>query len=295
LEVQYADYAVWQRERLSGEVLEEQIRYRRGQLEGAPVVTQMPTDRVRPAVQSYRGASEWVELKGEMKEGLREMRVREGATMFMVMLGAFKVLMYRYSGQEDVVVGTPIANRTRKEVEGLIGFFVNTLVMRSRIEGEMSFREVLVREKEVAIGAYGHQEVPFEKLVEELQPERDLSYTPMFQVMFILQNAPVTAFHLPGLTLTPLNPYMSATHFDLTLNVIEEEGQLICLMEYNTDLFDATTITRILQHYRTILAAVVENPDVRVIDIPLDVNDQQAGFDMKLELEARYEDDQFVF
>src|SRR5215217_1019388 len=184
LPVQYADYAVWQREQLAGEVLDRQLAYWKERLAGAPELLELPTDHPRPAVQTYRGATVLVELSLQLLERLQALGQSEGATLYMVLLGAFQVLLGKYAGSEDVVVGTPIAGRTRRETEELIGFFVNTLVLRTDLSGNPSFRETLRRVREVTLGAYAHQEVPFEKLVAELQPERSLSHSPLFQVMF---------------------------------------------------------------------------------------------------------------
>jgi condensation domain-containing protein len=202
LPVQYADYAVWQREWLSGEVLEEQLDYWRRQLAGAPPALGLPTDRPRPQVATYHGAVEKFELSAELSESLKKLGRSEGATPFMTLLAAFYALLYRYSGQEEIVVGSPVAGRTRAETEGLIGFFVNTLALRTDLRGNPRFVELLKRVREVCLGAYGHQEVPFEKLVAELQPGRDMSRHPFFQVMFVLQNVPLEPLELPGLTLT---------------------------------------------------------------------------------------------
>ncbi|MFL5539299.1 MAG: condensation domain-containing protein, partial [Longimicrobiaceae bacterium] len=189
LPVQYADYAVWQREQLTGEALDRQLSYWRERLAGAPELLELPTDHPRPAVQTYRGATVPVGLSLELLERLQALGQSEGATLYMTLLGAFQVLLGKYAGSGDVVVGSPIAGRTRGEVEGLIGFFVNTLVLRTDLGGDPSFRKVLRRVREATLGAYEHQEVPFEKLVAELQPERSLSHSPLFQVLFTLQNA----------------------------------------------------------------------------------------------------------
>ncbi|HEU4562015.1 MAG TPA: condensation domain-containing protein, partial [Longimicrobium sp.] len=199
LPLQYADYAVWQREQLAGEVLERQLAYWRARLAAAPELLELPTDRPRPPVQTYRGATVPVNFSPELLERLRALGRSEGATLYMTLLGAFQVLLSKYAGSEDVVVGSPIAGRTRKEVEELIGFFVNTLVLRTDLSGDPSFREVLRRARGVTLGAYEHQEVPFERLVAELQPERSLSHSPLFQVMFALQNAEGRGGDLPGL------------------------------------------------------------------------------------------------
>src|SRR6185295_19123442 len=225
LAVQYADYAVWQREWLAGEVLEGQLEYWRRQLAGAPAVLELPTDRPRPRVQSYRGATSEFRLGAELTAGLKELLRRSGVTLFMTLLAGFEVLLWRLSGQEDICVGTAIANRTRRETEGVIGFFVNTLVLRVGVSGELSFRELLGRVREVCLGAYGHQEVPFERLVEELRPERSLSHSPLFQVAFGLDNAPRAELQLPGLRLSGMELEDEVVRFDLTLWVNEEAGE----------------------------------------------------------------------
>ncbi|HIP96962.1 MAG TPA: non-ribosomal peptide synthetase, partial [Anaerolineae bacterium] len=221
LPVQYADFACWQREWLQGEVLDRQLAYWKEQLGNRPLMLDLPTDRPRPAVQSWRGATERFALPTELSKKLRTLSREEGATLFMTLLAAFQTLLYRYTGQEDVSVGTAIANRNRAEIEGLIGFFVNTLVMRTNLSGEPSFREVLKRVREVALGAYTHQDLPFEMLVEALQPERDLSHAPLFQAAFALQNTPMETLELPGLTLSPLDVDSGTAKFDLTLVMAE--------------------------------------------------------------------------
>src|SRR5829696_8124404 len=269
LPVQYADYAVWQREYLSGEVLNAQVEYWRERLTGAAPVLELPADRVRPAVQSYRGAAARFEVSREVSEGLKELAHAEGVTLFMTLLAAFKVLLYRYTGQEDIVVGSPIAGRTRAEVENLIGFFVNTLVLRTDLSGGPSFRELLGRVRETALGAYAHQDVPFEKLVEELQPERDLSHTPLFQVLFVLQNASLDQLHLEGLELHPLEVNSEKAKFDLTFTVVEESDGLRAILRYNTDLFEAATIERMMDHFQVLLEGILINPEKSVSQLPL--------------------------
>src|SRR5215212_8316317 len=255
LPVQYADYAVWQRDYLRGEVLNAQVEYWRERLTGAAPVLDLPADRVRPAVQSYRGAAARFEVSREVSEGLKELGQREGVTLFMTLLAAFKVLLYRYTGQEDIVVGSPIAGRTRAEVEHLIGFFVNTLVLRTDLSGGPTFRELLGRVRETALGAYAHQDVPFEKLVEELQPERDMSHTPLFQVLFVLQNALRDELELPNLELHPLEVNSEKAKFDLSLFMTEQEQGLKGVFVYSTDLFEPETIERLLGHFRILLEA----------------------------------------
>ena len=218
LPIQYADFAVWQREWLQGEVLEKQLGYWRKQLEGAPALLELPTDRPRPAMQSYRGAVMPWELPKPLLVALRELSRREGATLFMTLLAGFQTLLHRYTGGDDILVGSPIAGRNRMEIEPLIGIFVNTLVLRGDLSGNPSFRTFLGRTREAALGAYAHQDLPFERLVEELHPERDLSRSPFFQVMFVLQNAPREAAALAGLEVTPMPIDSGTSKFDLTLS-----------------------------------------------------------------------------
>ncbi|HEX2271943.1 MAG TPA: condensation domain-containing protein, partial [Pyrinomonadaceae bacterium] len=217
LNVQYADYAAWQRQWLQGATLEQQIGYWKEQLDGAPPVLPLLTDRPRPAVQTFRGAQIPLEFSEELTTNLKELAQREDATPFMILLAAFQLLLSRYSGEQDISVGVPVAGRNRLETEALIGFFVNTLVMRTQVREELSFRDLLGNVKEVTLGAYAHQDVPFEKLVEELHPERSLSHTPLFQVMFSLQNAPAGALELEGLQLRAAEVDTETVKFDLTL------------------------------------------------------------------------------
>ena len=240
--MQYADYAVWQREQLGGEVLDRQLSYWRERLAGAPELLELPTDHPRPAVQSYRGTREAVELPGELLERLRALGRSEGATLYMTLLGAFQVLLSKYSGGEDVVVGSPIAGRTRREVEELIGFFVNTLVLRTDLSGDPSFRETLRRVRDVTLGAYENQELPFERLVAELQPERSLSHSPLFQVLFQLQNAGDAGTGIPGVRTGSVESVVSTTQFDLHLAFAEGPGGLRAVLTYSTDLFERSTM-----------------------------------------------------
>ena len=225
LPVQYADYAVWQRQWLQGEALEAQLNYWKDKLGGELPVLELPTDRPRPAVQTHRGAMESLALPKELTDALQAMSRREGVTLFMTLLAAFKTLLYRLTGQEDIIVGTPIAGRNRTELEGLIGFFMNTIVMRTDLSGQPTFRELLGRVRETALGAYAHQDMPFEKLVEELAPERDLSRTPLFQVFFnhIVAMGDKAA-QLPGLEAEAVGGLDQESKFDMTLHVLEGEG-----------------------------------------------------------------------
>ena len=272
LAVQYADYAVWQREWLQGEVLNRQLSYWKQQLEQAPAALELPTDRPRPPVQSYCGARQGFRLSDELSRGLQDLSRREGATLFMTLLAAFQVLLSRYSNQEDVSVGTPIAGRQQRETEGLIGFFVNMLVMRAQVQGGGSFRELLQQVREMSLGAYAHQEMPFEKLVEEMGVERELSRSPLFQVLFVLQNAPMPPLSLSGLTLTIVEVESSTSKFDLLLAMTETTEGLAGTIEYNTNLFDASTITRMLGHFENLLEAIVADPSQRISNLPLLTN-----------------------
>ncbi|MFL5358250.1 amino acid adenylation domain-containing protein, partial [Archangium sp.] len=269
LPIQYADYAAWQRGWLQGEVLEEQLAFWRRQLTGAPESLELPTDRPRPAVQSFRGAQQPVALPRELSEALKSLAQREGVTPFMALLAAWQVLLSRYSGQDDISVGSPIAGRTRGETEGLIGFFVNTLVLRTKLEGNPTFREVLGQVRETTLGAYAHQDVPFEKLVDALQPQRSLGRTPLFQVMFILQNAPIAELALPGLALQPVPVENQTSRFDLTLTLEETKEGFRGTLDYSTDLFDATTVARLAGHLRRLLESIVADPRQRISALPL--------------------------
>jgi amino acid adenylation domain-containing protein len=270
LAVQYADYAVWQREQLKGEALERHLSYWREQLAGAPELLELPTDHPRPAVQTYRGVSVPVELSLELLERLQALGRSEEATLYMVLLGAFQVLLSKYSGSEDVVVGSPIAGRTRAEVEALIGLFVNTLVLRTDLSGDPSFREVLRRAREVTLKAYEHQEVPFEKLVAELQPERSLSHTPLFQVMFALQNTEGRGgAGLPGLEVSGVGSAMEIAKFDLSMELAATPHGLRGWLSYSTDLFERGTVDRMLGHLERVLEQVAANADVRLSELEL--------------------------
>jgi amino acid adenylation domain-containing protein len=269
LSVQYTDFAVWQREWLQGQVLEKQIAYWKQHLSGAPSLLELPTDRPRPPVQGFRGTREQFALPKDLREALLALSHQEEATLFMTLLAAFEVLLHRYSRQSDLVVGTPIANRNQPGLESLIGFFVNTLVLRTDLSGNPTFRDLLRRVRKVAVGAYAHQDLPFEMLVEALQPERTLSHTPLFQVVFALQNTPMPSLELPGLTLNPWGTDTGTSQFDLILSVTETDQGMIETVEYNTDLFDAATIAHMMTQYQVLLNSIATNPDLRIADIPL--------------------------
>ncbi|WP_426746469.1 amino acid adenylation domain-containing protein [Myxococcus faecalis] len=268
--LQYADYSHWQRELLRGDVYTRHLEYWRTQLAGAPPRLELPTDRVRPLMQAHRGAGHLVTLDADLHERLRALGQRVGATPFMVMLAAFDVLLYRATGQEDLVVGTPIANRGRPELEGLIGFFVNTLVLRTQLSGALGFQDVLARVREVTLGAYAHQDIPFEKLVEELQPERNLGSNPLFQVMFSFQSAErPQGSASPGGPEAPRVP-TTTSKFDLTLSVAEApRGGAFALFEYDTELFEPETVTRMGSHFLALLHAIVLAPAQPISRLPL--------------------------
>jgi amino acid adenylation domain-containing protein len=269
LAIQYGDYAVWQRRWLQGEILQRQIDWWKASLSGAPAVIDLPTDRPRPAVQSYHGATHTFTIPAEIASAVNALSRQESATLFMSLLAAFNVLLSRYSNQEDICVGTPIANRTRAEVESLIGFFVNTLVMRTDLSGGPSFRELLRRVREKSLQAYAHQDMPFEMLVEAIQPERNLSHTPLFQVMFVLDNAPMQPVRLPDVTLSPVTTDAGTATFDLTLSVSEITNGLACSLEYNSDLFDQATIEQFAGHYIQLLRGVTATPDAAIHVLPM--------------------------
>ncbi|HEY4588718.1 MAG TPA: condensation domain-containing protein, partial [Thermoanaerobaculia bacterium] len=269
LPVQYADFAAWQRDWLRGEALAAQLGWWRRRLAGAPAVIELPADRPRPAVQRARGGRLAYALPAELSQRLQTLVRAEGATLFMALLAGFQALLARTTGGEDLPVGTPIANRNRIETEGLIGFFVNTLVLRGDLAGDPSFRALLRRSREAALGAYAHQDVPFEKLVEELRPERDLSHAPLFQAMVILQNAPPAALDLPALTAAPQSADNGTTKFDLRLSLMETAAGLAGSLVYNRDLFDGATVARLGGYLETLLAAAVADPGLPLSALPL--------------------------
>lgn len=279
LPIQYSDFAVWQREWLQGQALETQTVYWKKQLSGAPAVLELPTDRPRPALQTFNGACHSIFLPQKLSDALAELSRQTGSTEFMTLLAAFQTLLRRYANQEDIVLGTPIANRTRRETEDLIGFFVNTLVIRTDLSGNPSFRELLGRVREVALQAYAHQDLPFEKLVEEVKPERSLSHMPLFQVMVVYQNAPEISLTLPSLDVQDFNLEGGTAKVDLSLYVGQTAEGMRLTFEYNTDLFNATTIERMSRHFETLLAAAVANPDQRIGELSLldDVDRRQLA------------------
>ncbi|MBD0370018.1 MAG: amino acid adenylation domain-containing protein, partial [Pyrinomonadaceae bacterium] len=279
LSIQYADYTVWQREQMQGEMLEAQLSYWREQLRDAPAVLELPTDHARPAIQTYRGASQSFELSERLSEELKQMSRREGVTLFMTLLSAFKVLLSRYSGQEDIVVGTPIAGRTRRETEGLIGFFINTLALRTDLSGEPSFRELMKRVREVSLGAYAHQDLPFERLVEEISPERTLSHAPVFQVMFNLlnHNDVDTLIKLPSLTVETTAPLdTSVSKFDMTLYALERDKKIQFDLVYNSHLFEDSRMVEMSGQLRLLLSQIAANPSESIKSLSLVTREAEA-------------------
>jgi amino acid adenylation domain-containing protein len=292
LTIQYADFAVWQRQWLQGETLEKQLAYWREKLGGELPVLDLLTDRPRPPVQTYRGSAEERILSAEVTERLKQVSTENGATLFMTLLAAFNVVLWRYTRQQDILIGSPIANRNRTEIEGIIGFFVNTLVLRSTVNPEMSFREFLAQVRETTLGAYGHQDVPFERLVEELQPERTLNRPPLFQVMLTLQTW--EEMHLDGLEMTSMNTKREVTKFDLSLFLSETEVGLYSWGAYNTDLFDSSTIARLLKHFHTLLEEIAANPDARLSELSLMTTEERQQFEQWNQTQSEYEREKCV-
>ncbi|MCI0663752.1 MAG: amino acid adenylation domain-containing protein, partial [Acidobacteria bacterium] len=269
LTIQYTDFAVWQRQRLQGHTLETQLSYWRQQLAGSSHILPLPTDRPRPVIQNYRGARHLIFFTADLSKEVRQFSRIESATVYMTLLAAFQALLYRYTGQEDLSVGTPIAGRSHIDTEELIGYFANTLALRTDLSNAPTFRELLRRVREMALGAYANQDVPFEMLVEMLQPERDLSYNPLFQVLFALGNTPIPRSQLSKLTLSLLPADGATARFDLALDLSEGEAGLRGSIEHNTDLFDLATIARMAAHYQMLLSNAIMHPDQPITTLPL--------------------------
>ncbi|MFZ1010470.1 MAG: amino acid adenylation domain-containing protein [Candidatus Sulfotelmatobacter sp.] len=268
LPIQYADYTVWQRELMADGGFVDGLEYWKKELEDLSELD-LPSDHPRPAVQSFRGTVERWEMSKEASAALRKVSQDQGVTLFMTLLAGFQILLARYSGQRDIVVGSPIANRVQPELEALIGFFVNTLVLRGNVNSDLTVEAALQRTREVCLGAYAHQSVPFEHLVDELQPERDLSRSPLFQVMLVLQNAPASALQMHGVEISMLPPATSGARFDLTLLVEDDPEHLQGMMEYCTDLYERPTVRRMLDHYQQVLSEMVRDPKQSVSTLPL--------------------------
>jgi len=269
LPIAYTDYAAWQRAWLTGEPLQRQLDYWSAQLADAPHLLELPADRPRPAVQSYRGAHLETRLAPDLTAALNDLGRQRGATLFMTLLAAFATLLHRYTGQDDLLIGSPIANRTASHTEGLIGLFVNTLVLRARLDRAATFAELLAQVRRTALDAYAHQDLPFEQLVERLDPARTLSHSPLFQVMFVLQNNAHAALDLPGLAVETLAQDTPIAKFDLTLNAVEDGDALALGWEYATDLFEAATVERLAGHFAALLAGIVAAPDGELSRLPL--------------------------
>ncbi len=267
--IHYADYAAWQLEGLRGPGLESQLSYWKEQLRGSLPVLDLPADYPRAPVQSYRGARHSFNLSEELTHGLKELSQKEGVTLFMTLLAAFQALLHRYTSRDDIVVGSPIANRNRSKVEGLIGFFVNTLVLRTDLSGDPSFRKLLQRVKTIALAAYEHQDLPFEKLVEELNPQRSLSHSPLFQVMFALQNASSAGWRLEGLDVSPFPIAGETAKFDLTVSMHEGAQSLRGSLQYGSDLFRQETIVRMAGHFKVLLDGIVADPERPISALPI--------------------------
>ncbi len=268
LSLQYADFAHWQQQWLQGEVLETQLAYWKQQLTGTSTL-QLPMDHPRPAVQTFRGTRYFLTIPLTLTQALKTLSQRHGVTLFMTLLAAFQTLLHRYTGQGDIAVGSLIANRNRVELEGIMGFFVNTLVLRTDLSGDPSFQELLTRVRTVTLGAYEHQDIPFEKLLEELRPPRDLSRTPLSQLLLVLHNTPQQAFELPGLTVRPMEIDPGIARFDMSLEFWETAEGLQGRFEYSTDLFEEATIARMTGHLQTLLAGIVAMPGQRLSRLPL--------------------------
>ncbi|MDB9527420.1 amino acid adenylation domain-containing protein [Oscillatoria sp. CS-180] len=269
LPIQYADFAYWQRQWLQGEVLQKHLTYWQQQLRGAPQRLTLPTDYARPAVQKFRGARLAFALPQELANRLQTLSQQSDVTLFMTLLAAFGVLLQRYSGQDDLVIGTPIANRNRPEIEPLIGFFINTLALRIRLQETLSFQALLRQVRHVTLDAYAHQDLPFEQVVEAMQPERSLSHAPLFQVAFALQNAPIDRLQSPGLTFAPLEKPNVHTKLDLLLSMRETEAGLSGVWEYDRDLFASATLERMATHFQSLLEAIATHPDRSLSDFTL--------------------------
>ena len=269
LAVQYVDYAIWQREWMDEVGLEDHLKFWKQELAGIPELLELPTDRPRPRLQTYNGATLKFQIPENLSKQLQQLCKQQDVTLFMLLLAAFQTLLFRYSGQDDLTVGTPVANRNHSEIEHLIGFFVNTLVLRGNFEERPTFREYLQRVKTQTLEAFAHQDMPFEKLVEVLQPSRDMSHTPLFQTMFVLHNTPLQPLQLPDLTIEVLDLDTGMAKFDLILNVFETGAYLDGFIEYNTDLFTETTIQRMVNHYTRLLWGIVRDPDCSVVEIPM--------------------------
>ncbi|HKQ08022.1 MAG TPA: condensation domain-containing protein, partial [Blastocatellia bacterium] len=268
LQIQYADYAAWQRQWLTGAVLDEQLSYWREQLAEVAAL-ELPTDRVRPAVASHRGGSVGLRLSEELTQQLRRLSQQQGVTLFMTLLAAFKVVLSRHSGQREVVIGTDVANRNRQETEPLIGFFVNQLVLRTDLSGELTVKELLARVRETTLGAYAHQDLPFEKLVQELVHNRDLSRSPLFQVKLVYQNVPQNELQVAGINVSGFSADYQYAKYDLTITLFEGKGIVSGWAEYAADLYERSTIERLLTEFQLLLERITADVEISINDLRL--------------------------
>jgi amino acid adenylation domain-containing protein/FkbH-like protein/non-ribosomal peptide synthase protein (TIGR01720 family)/FkbM family methyltransferase len=273
LPIQYLDFTIWQRQQLRGAALQTQINYWQQQLAAAPPLLELPTDRARPSIQTFRGGCYSFELTPQLTKDLQALSHKSDTTMFMTLMAAYAILLHRYSGQTDLLVGTPIASRNHQDIEPLIGFFVNTLVLRTQVAGNSSYAELLDQVRSTWIDAYGHQDVPFEQIIETLKIERSLSHMPLFQVVFALQNTPLEQLTTPDLAIAPLQLDNVNAKCDLTLQMWEADtaagNALTGFWQYNTDLFDRSRIERMSGHFQTLLAGIVANPSQQISHLPL--------------------------
>jgi NRPS condensation-like uncharacterized protein len=267
LPLQYADFAHWQRRWLEGVELESQLEYWKKQLKGIPARLELSPDRQRPKAQTHRGDQQNFVLSGQITKDLKALSQREGVTLFMTLLAAFQTLLHLSTGQEDIAIGTPVAGRNQMETEHLIGFFINTLVLRTDLSGNPSFRDLLQRIRELTLSAYVNQDIPFEKIVEEIRPHRSMSYTPLFQVLFALHNVPASTLEISGLTLRKLSSNNKTTKFELALYMEEVEGEIFSSFQYSADLFEASTISRMEQQFCILLASIIEDPQRRLSNL----------------------------
>lgn len=269
LEIQYADFSEWQKKRLEGEAGEDHLRFWKEHLQGVPPFTELPTDRPRPSVQTFAGARRHFEIDAELSDRIKHLSGENNTTLFMTLYAVFAVQLFRYTGKKDIVTGTPVANRNHKQLEPLIGFFLNTLALRFRLTEDLSFTDLLNHVKENVLKAHRHQEFPFEKLVDELKTERSLSHNPLFQVMFVFQDISFEGLDLPGLSCSPFDFGFCVSRFDLTLHTRDVGGKLGGFFEYNTDLFDSSTIDRMIGHFQTLIESVVKNPSEKISRLQL--------------------------
>ncbi|MCI0665066.1 MAG: condensation domain-containing protein, partial [Acidobacteria bacterium] len=288
LSIQYADFAIWERERLQGEVLESQLAYWKTQLAGAPTRPQLVADKPRPAIQGFHGARQSLQLSMELSEQIKELSRRENTTIFMTMLAALRGLLYRYTGEDDLCIGAPVSGRTQPETEGIIGCFVNTVVMRVNLNSNSSFRELLGRVRELALEAYMRPSLPFEMLVAELQPTRDLGSHPLFQIFFRI-DSPLRPINMKWLSLSQLEVKNETAKFDMEWSIAEVPQGFVTTVNYNTELFESATISSMLEHYEMLLSEVTSCPERALLDIKINnAPDWEINYSMDLPAAAQF-------